>query len=183
MTRSWHYISQIVKQKTYFVDFRWAERLPLCVWEQIEFNKQPCILLHTCLMRYFVLVFTVYRHTNCHKKITASHDFLGGLAAFIFTAGSRLAALFTAWLQFPWSSQKSQYLYCRVSSLADVVGSHAHTQNLDFLESCVMFRLCLPRRFINWCQHASFLYSGCHHQRVIAFLMYSNACSTGLARA
>ena len=29
-------------------------------------------------------------------KITASHDFLGGLAAFIFTAGCRLAAIFSA---------------------------------------------------------------------------------------
>jgi len=46
-----------------------------------------------------------------------------------------------------------------------------------------MFRLCLPWRFINRCEHASFLYSSCNHQRVIAFLMYSNACSTGLARA
>jgi len=33
-------------------------------------------------------------------KIAASLDFLGGLAAFIFTAGCRLAAIFTAggWL-------------------------------------------------------------------------------------
>ena len=35
-----------------------------------------------------------------------SHDFLGGLAAFIFTAGSRLAAIFTARLQLRGSSQK-----------------------------------------------------------------------------
>ena len=30
---------------------------------------------------------------------------------------------------------------------------------------------CLQSHFINWCHHASFLYSGCRHQRVIAFLI------------
>ena len=54
---------------------------------KFEFDKQPCILPHTCIGRPIVI------------KIEASRDFLGGLAAFIFTAGSRLAAVFTTWLQ------------------------------------------------------------------------------------
>jgi len=40
-------------------------------------------------------------------KIVASRDFLGGLAAFIFTTGSRLAAIFTAYSSFADPLQKS----------------------------------------------------------------------------
>ena len=36
------------------------------------------------------------RKINVYIKIEAIRDFLGGLAAFIFTAGYRLAAIFTA---------------------------------------------------------------------------------------
>jgi len=171
----------------------------VCVWEQKIINIVPpndsrLIVFYRWLWSslsltsnhafYFVLfsnVLCIDRPTVI--KIAASHDFLGGLAALIFTTGSRLATIFTAWLQLPWSSQKSQYLYCRVSSPADTAGAHVHKQNLGLLESCVMFCRCLPWRFINWCEKVWFLYSGCHHQRVIAFLMYWNACSTGLARA
>ena len=90
------------------------------------------------------LVFTVYRQTDC-LKIAAGRDFLGGLAPFIFTAGSRLAALFSrltpASLKRYKNHSTSSISHCRVSSPADTAGSHAHKQDHGILESCVIFCL------------------------------------------
>jgi len=70
---------------------------------KFELDKQPCILLQSSVMSYAVLRVVLECFLCIGRpiviKIAASHDFLGGLAAFIFTAGSRLAAIFTAWLQ------------------------------------------------------------------------------------
>jgi len=120
-------------------------------------------------------------------KITASHDFLGGLAAFIFTAGSRLAAFSRPGSSFP-DRHKNHSIYTSVflhlpSLPIQLVRMRIHKTSAFWNRMlCSVFCLCLPWRFINWCEHASFLYNDCCHQRVIAFLTYSNACSSGLAR-
>jgi len=59
-------------------------------------------------------VFTVYSQTDCHKNHGYSHDFLGGLAAFIFTAGYRLATIFMVWFYSYADYHKNQSIYTAV---------------------------------------------------------------------